>query len=670
MAEGGGVAVAHRGEGDIRVVRGYAISLELFEAYARELDVNEKALASFFRTLEREAVPPERLDDELRRIAASYLRLRGELRAFRPDDAEVQALRDEAARAVETGELEEASRRLLGAQRLEVERARAAQRAAEARLSGAATLAAMRADLAMTQLDYTGAAETLREALDLLPRRRPERAHYLERLSEAERLDGRFFEALEAADEALGLAEAVPGSSTAGAHRLRARAMRELGHYEAAEGALVAALGEAAEGTELRLDLLIDTAELRRDRGKLRRARAAFEEVSATLERDSPAGLASARVLHGLGRTCFEAGDWAGAVRALERCLEIRRGELPPDHPTIARALADLALVHRRTGRLDAAEALYEEAHGALIRILGPTHPDVATSLDHLAGLAVERTNPVRARDLYRRAISLASRALGERHPDVGQAWNNLGCVDLDAGEVTRACESFRKAADVLSETLGKDHPDYADAIHNLAGARLRLGDVANAEEACERAFAIRMAKFGLDHPATAESLSFRGSLHHASGRLEEAHSEYAAALDVWRRSFGEHHVSMAQGYCNLARLHLDRGDGAAAMPIARRALRSARRAVGLSHPATATALNNLGHAAFLTGRHARAVGLLDLALSIRQRLHAGDHAETVTCLGNLVVVLETCGESERAKELGVKLRQMERRLSATSHAE
>ena len=51
-AGGGGVAVAHGGDGDIVLRYGLSVSLEAFEAFAREHDIRKSALDGFFRMLE------------------------------------------------------------------------------------------------------------------------------------------------------------------------------------------------------------------------------------------------------------------------------------------------------------------------------------------------------------------------------------------------------------------------------------------------------------------------------------------------------------------------------------------------------------------------------------------------------------------------------------------
>jgi tetratricopeptide (TPR) repeat protein len=63
-----------------------------------------EAVASFFETLGREQVPPERLADTFAEIAGENLALRDRLRSFEGDDPAIQTLREAAAGALEVGD--------------------------------------------------------------------------------------------------------------------------------------------------------------------------------------------------------------------------------------------------------------------------------------------------------------------------------------------------------------------------------------------------------------------------------------------------------------------------------------------------------------------------------------------------------------------------------------
>ncbi len=66
----------------------------------------------------------------------------------------------------------------------------------------------------------------------------------------------------------------------------------------------------------------------------------------------------------------------------------------------------------------------------AIVKIaLGPNHPSVATALNNLALLYYAKGDYARAEPLYRRALAIDEKALGPNHPDVATALNNLAAL-------------------------------------------------------------------------------------------------------------------------------------------------------------------------------------------------------------------------------------------------
>jgi tetratricopeptide (TPR) repeat protein len=76
-----------------------------------------------------------------------------------------------------------------------------------------------------------------------------------------------------------------------------------------------------------------------------------------------------------LGSWYWVAGDFAETARHYARALKLRRDELPPDFPELARSIdANGALAHAQ-GRYDEAIALFDEALTLRRRVLGPHRP-------------------------------------------------------------------------------------------------------------------------------------------------------------------------------------------------------------------------------------------------------------------------------------------------------
>ncbi len=106
-------------------------------------------------------------------------------------------------------------------------------------------------------------------------------------------------------------------------------------------------------------------------------------------------------------------GQPATARPLVERALRIDEAVYGPDHPTVATALSNLALVLRDLGDAAGARPLLERALRIDEAVYGPDHPTVATRLSNLATVLQDLGDAAGARALADRAavISQASAA-------------------------------------------------------------------------------------------------------------------------------------------------------------------------------------------------------------------------------------------------------------------
>ena len=75
-------------------------------------------------------------------------------------------------------------------------------------------------------------------------------------------------------------------------------------------------------------------------------------------------------------------GRYAEAEPLYKRALAIQEKALGPDHPDVATALNNLAVLYRHQGRYAEAEPLYKRALAIEEKALGPDHPDVASDAE------------------------------------------------------------------------------------------------------------------------------------------------------------------------------------------------------------------------------------------------------------------------------------------------
>jgi len=156
------------------------------EQIRQNLDVTKEALASFFRILDREQVPTEKLGDTLNQIAQHHKQALIHLAALETDDSDNKDRLQLARENIDAGRYDAAEQLLQTVEDKEMATLRqaqglleAAQQAAEKCVLNAAGARAQRGRLSLTQLRCREAAKHFMAASELVSEGRPEQIEYL-----------------------------------------------------------------------------------------------------------------------------------------------------------------------------------------------------------------------------------------------------------------------------------------------------------------------------------------------------------------------------------------------------------------------------------------------------------------------------------------------------------
>ena len=297
-----------------------------------EHGITRAALENFFERLQQENVPVEKLDERLREIAGQLADLEDNLRHSQSSDEEVNRLKEQAATALEQGDIAEAELLLDQAVRTE---ARALENMETAAHEHSFSVAATHAELgALKRLEFRfdEAITDFRAALDALPNNSlAERARYLTQLGNTAMDAGRYADAREAHNEAVQIREAQDNTN---------------------ETELATSLDNFANAN--RLSGRYDEAEPL--------YRRALEMQEHALGPDHPSVATTLNNLAGLLR---EQGKYDEAEPLYRRALDILAHALPNDHPNLAGGYRNLAGLLREMARND--EALEYERRAAEI---------------------------------------------------------------------------------------------------------------------------------------------------------------------------------------------------------------------------------------------------------------------------------------------------------------
>jgi tetratricopeptide (TPR) repeat protein len=160
------------------------------------------------------------------------------------------------------------------------------------------------------------------------------------------------------------------------------------------------------------------------------------------------------------------------AIEALPRENESARAEYLNKHGTAAYQVGDLTT----------ATASFEEALALLERTLGVDHPDVATALNNLALLYYTQGNYAAAEPLYRRSLAIDEKTLGAEHPGVATDLNNLALLYKKQGNLAAAEPLLKRALAIKEKAFAAGHPSLVTGLRNYAALLRGLGRIEEAE--------------------------------------------------------------------------------------------------------------------------------------------------------------------------------------------
>ena len=185
------------------------------------------------------------------------------------------------------------------------------------------------------------------------------------------------------------------------------------------------------------------------------------------LERGSTDG---AYLAHHAAGPLLELGKFAEAESLRRRSLAIFEQGLGPDHPNVASALNNLAMLLRVTNRLVEAEPLYRRALAIDEQRSGPDHPRVAACLNNLASLLGDMNRPSEAEPFFRRALAIDEQNSGPDDPKVAVRLNNLAQLLRAMNRLGEAEPLFRRAL-AIAECLVWPGPSPHRSLSQQPGA-------------------------------------------------------------------------------------------------------------------------------------------------------------------------------------------------------
>ena len=432
-------------------------------------------------------------------------------------------------------------------------------------------------------------------------------------IADADKYDGRYAEAVTAADQALRILadtdrahDVDPAVATVRAQRgtllwFRGRLDEALDDETAALRTFRALVARNPERYRAPLaQSLMNVGSTMADLGRHQEALAAAHagvDAARAVARETPEQIRPllAKGLWNLGKRLAESGDTTQAhqytIESVETCRELVRQDPYRYTPDLASALSYLGARLSELGRLSEAARATAEAL-ELRRRLADQHdgylPFVAQTLSNLGIMNAQLGRQRLGLEREREAVAIRRRLAAsnpDRHlPELAASLSNLGVTHSVLGNATQALAAEDEAAGILRE-LSAEHPQrhlpgLVTSLSNLASRLAENGRVADAVDPATEAVAAsrRLAEThrGRHLPALATSLTNLAGTYADVGRYEDAvepATEAVVALsDLVRSKPEKYEPELALALTNLAVALAGAGQRLSAIDAARQA--------------------------------------------------------------------------------------------------
>lgn len=358
----------------------------------------------------------------------------------------------------------------------------------------------------------------------------------LSRLGLVQQQAGRYAEAATAQREALALWQAQLNAP----HASIATQQEQLGRTLLLDNVHVEAqplLGEArlmrqALGEEVRIDVLMDLAEVAEQLEMLQTARERREEILTRLRAQAelqPDQLADA--LSSLAYVHYLLDNHVEAERLYREALGLTQ------HVRLTQRIkAGLAVALTAQGQGAEGEAFQRQALAEAVAAEGPESTAAAAAMSDLARILTVRRDAARAEPLLRDSLAILEAQAEPDRARIATTKLNLGVVMSDMERPQDALRLYNEAFAIRRELFGAGHARTVAVIELILFEYVALGAYDLAEPLAARMARLRQDQVGSDHPILAEALQRHAYVLQNAGRTVEAERLMRRAADIMQR--------------------------------------------------------------------------------------------------------------------------------------
>src|SRR5438552_4048893 len=196
-------------------------------------------------------------------------------------------------------------------------------------------------------------------------------------------------------------------------------------------------------------------------------------------------------------------GKHAEAEAEFRRVIKLAEKVLGLEHPDILVARQCLALERDQEGKHAEAEEDLRELIKLGEKVVGPEHPDTLLFRDSLAWVLGEEGKHAEAEADFRELVKLEEKVVGPENPDTLGAREALAVVLDQEAKHAEAEALFREVIKLYEKVVGPEHPDTLESCYYFASGLKRQNKLQEAREFARRAAEGAHKVLGPDHPST-----------------------------------------------------------------------------------------------------------------------------------------------------------------------
>lgn len=326
---------------------------------------------------------------------------------------------------------------------------------------------------------------------------------------------------------------------------------------------------------------------------------------------------------------------FAGATSSLQERLEVLK--LISDGGAIDDSfLHQLLETSKDVERLERLGAMFRDqfceyhwallVYGKLVEIHvqdnGADHPKVAHAFSDMALVLKEQGKLDEAMELYSASLDIYKMAKGDENELVAETYVNMALVMKDQGKLEEAMDLLRKSLKINDKGVVGEVPSSVATTYSHMATILRMqGKLDEAMQLYEISLKVERGSFGGGHWSVAETLQNMAIVLSIKGKFEESMTIFQDSLEITKKQLGENHSSVAVAYRNMAlvcekQVKLDRS-----LALYEKSLEIYKSNVGEKHLLVADIFNDMAYSLKEQGSPQRAKDFLRKSLKIKKRL-------------------------------------------------